>query len=327
MDALGARVPMKCVAAVDVGASKIRVALFDGSRMLRRLESSFPSEGGAGAPAATIVRMARTLLGEGGCSYLEGVGVASIGPLDPRGGEVRGAPNAPIKDFPLRRPLEEAFGVPVIVANDCNAGAWAEYVWGKGSDSRSMAYIAVGTGIGGGVVIGGKLLVGPRGLAAEVGHIVVDVDSVLRCGCGARGHWEALAGGAAVPRLARIAASRWEGPRTEAYTEALEGGLTPERLYSAAREGDAFALHLVDALARIHAAGIASVAAAYDAERVFLGGGALLGGWDLLEEPIRRYLEDYSLPQLGVRVERASFGVDQQLYGAAALVYKPPETL
>ncbi|MEB2836975.1 MAG: ROK family protein [Desulfurococcales archaeon] len=317
-----------CIGAADVGASKIRVALFRGPRLIARRASPFPAAGGPMAPSRLILEMLESLLaGTPGCGGIEALGVASIGPLDPRRGVVEGTPNAPIKSFPLRRPLEEALGVPVVVANDCNAGAWAEYTLGRGSGLDSLAYIAVGTGIGGGVVIGGRLLVGPRGLGAEVGHLVLEASSRARCGCGGRGHWEALASGSAIPRTARILARGWRGPETQALREALRARLGAEALYAYARGGDAFALHVVDYLAGIHAAGIASVTVAYDAQAVFLGGGALLGGWDLLAPRIRAALGEYLGYSVDVRVERCMFGEDQQLYGAASLVLRRPETL
>ena len=318
----------ECVAAVDVGASKIRAAVFKGLQMLARLEEPFPASGGPEAPSRRILAMLRSLLDRAGCpGGLKAVGVASIGPIDPVRGVVEGTPNAPIKSFPLKRPLEEALGVPVIVANDCNAGAWAEYVLGRGGGFRSLAYIAVGTGIGGGVIINGKLLAGPRGLAGEVGHIVLDVNSSVKCGCGGRGHWEALASGSAVPRTARILAGAWRGPGSQAHARAVEGLLTSEELYQHARRGDPFALEVIEYLARVHAAGIASVIVAYDVEAVFLGGGALLGGWDLLGDRLKRALGDYLGYGVDVLVDKCTFGHDQQLYGALALVLREPTLL
>ncbi|MCE4602583.1 MAG: ROK family protein, partial [Desulfurococcales archaeon] len=178
------------------------------------------------------------------------------------------------------------------------------------------------SGVGGGFIVDGRLLVGRRGNAHEVGHIVVDLDSEAVCGCGGLGHWEALASGVNMPRTASLYASTWRGPRSRAYILAREGRLSPEDLYSHARRGDPFASSLADYLNRVHAAGLASVAAAYDPEAVFLGGSVYLNNEDLILPGVRRYLARYSIwpPEL----RRATYGHDAVLYGAAAIALEPP---
>jgi glucokinase len=320
---------------VDLGASRVRVALFRVEpagrepRLVARRAAGFPRAGGPGEPAGLVASLILEALREAGLgpAAVEAVGVASIGPLDRREGSVVGAPNAPIPSFPLRRPLEAELGVPVVVENDCNAGAWGEYVLGRGRGLGSLVYVAVGTGVGAGAVVGGRLLVGPRGLAAEAGHVVLDPWSPLECGCGGRGHWEALASGSRLPGAARLLATRWEGPETPALAEARSGRLGYPELARHAGAGDPFALHVAEWLASIHAAGIATLIAAYDPQAVYLGGGALLGAWSLLYPRILEALRRLEPYRLGVPVERATFGGDASLYGALALALRPPETI
>ena len=307
------------VIAVDLGATNLRVALFEDGSLVRVVRSRTPREGGRESIARAIVSMARSLLGG---DRPDAVGIDSIGPLDLERGWVVGTPNHPLRTFPLRGPVEEGLGAPVYLYNDCVAAVWGEKVLGSGRGMRDLGYITISSGIGGGFIVDGRLLLGRRGNAHEVGHIVVDLDSGALCGCGGMGHWEALASGANIPRTATLYASSWGGPASRAYELAREGSLSPEALYSLARQGDPFASSLVDYLNRVHAAGLASVAAAYDPEAVFLGGSVYLNNEDLILPGVKRYLARYSIwsPEL----RRATYGHDAVLYGAAAVALEPP---
>ncbi|MDM7274811.1 MAG: ROK family protein [Thermoprotei archaeon] len=304
--------------AVDVGASRLKIGVFEGLNIVRRVELETPKTGG---PLA----VARTIVDNVGFEKFESVGVASIGPLDLERGWVVNTPNNPLKTFALRDPLSEAFKAPVIVANDCMAAAWGEHVLGGGVGVGDLAYITISTGVGVGVVVDGRLLVGRRGNAHEAGHIVVDVDSGVRCGCGGLGHWEALASGANIPRIASIKAGEWGGD-SDAWRLALGGSLSPEALYAMARAGDPFAVRLVDYINRVHASGIASVIAAYDPEVIFVGGSIYLNNEDLMVEGILKYIREYSLLE-PPPIRRATFGDDSVLYGALAIALNPPREL
>jgi glucokinase len=293
------------VLAVDVGASRLRVALFDGTVMVERVEVDTPRVGDS-------LSVVRAIAGIASRFSFDVIGVASIGPLDLEKGWVIGTPNNPLRSFALRDPLVELFRKPVVIANDCVAAVW-------------VAYVTISTGVGVGVVVDGRLLVGRRGNSHEAGHVVVDLDSGVRCGCGGLGHWEALGSGANIPRLAYVKALEWGGD-SRAWRLAVEGTLTPEALYSLARSGDVFALKLVDYINRVHAAGLASVVAAYDPQVVFLGGSIFLKNKDLILEGVRRYIREYSLlepPEL----RDATFGEDSVLYGALAIALKTPPEL
>ena len=254
------------------------------------------------------------------------MGVASIGPLDYAEGWVRGAPNAPVREFPLRRPIEEALGAPVVLENDVNAAAWGEYLLARRRGPRSLVFVAVGTGIGAGVVVGGRILRGPRGLAGEAGHIVVDPWSGVRCGCGGLGHWEALASGSRLPQAAVRLASSWRGPETPASREASRGRLGYPELARALQGGDPFARHLLGWLARVHAAGLATLTAAYDPDVIVVGGGAALGVWEHLAEPLDRAYRELAPYGRAAPVEPATYGRLAGLYGALALALSAPET-
>lgn len=309
------------VLAVDVGATRLRVAYFEDSEMVWRRETSTPREGDYLSIARAV-----TSLAPPGEEKIDRVSVATIGPLDLRRGWVVNTPNNPIKSFALREPLEEAYKTPVLVLNDCVAAAWGEYVLSRRMSVRNLLYVTISSGIGGGAVVDGSLLLGRDGNAHEIGHIVVDYRSDARCGCGGRGHWEAIGGGANIPSLARLEASRWRGENTEALRLAERGELSPVLLYLLARRGDSFALHLVREINEAHAAGLASSIAVYDPEVVVLGGGIALNNYDLIVPDVVRKLRDY-LPRDPPPIELSRFGDNSVLYGALAVALEPPRSL
>jgi len=309
---------------VDVGASKIRVCISSGSGLVeKKLVTKFPSSGEPDSVARIIAGLAEKLL-EG--RKPAAIGVGSIGPLDLRRGWVVNAPNASIKSFPLREPLEKTLGCRVVLANDCAAAVWGEYMYGGGRGFRDLGFITISSGIGGGFIVDGKLLVGWRGNAHEVGHLVLDYKSRLKCGCGGRGHWEALASGSRLRNYVMLRAREERIPGSRGWRTAYKRGLEPEELYALAREGDEFALMIVDELNRIHAAGIASVIAAYDPQVIFLGGAVFLRNKELIMQGITRYLREYSIHEPPIIME-ASFGEDAVLVGALALAENPPSEL
>lgn len=306
------------VLAVDVGATRLRIALFDDIRMVKRVEVETPRVGDSLSVARTIIDLASNL-------DFDVIGVASIGPLDLERGWVVGTPNNPLRSFALRDPLVEAFRKPVVIANDCVAAVWGEFILGDGRGLSELAYVTISSGIGVGVIVDGRLLVGRRGNSHEAGHIVVDLSSNVRCGCGGLGHWEALASGSNIPRVAQVKAMEWSGD-SEAWRLAVQGGLTAETLYKMARLGDPFALRLVDYINRVHAAGLASIIAAYDPEVIFMSGSVFLNNSDLILDGVRRYIRDYSLFE-PPEIRRSTFGDNAVLYGALAIALKTPEEL
>ncbi|MEM0366739.1 MAG: ROK family protein [Acidilobaceae archaeon] len=306
------------VLAVDVGASKLRIAIFHGLDLVYRIIIDTPRNGGPYAVANAIIRYARDY-------RFDVASIASIGPLDLVRGWVTGTPNNPLRDFALRDPIYKSFNVPVYIANDCVASVWGEYILGNGRGLNDIVYVTISTGIGVGAIVDGHLLVGRRGNSHEAGHIVLDLNSSLKCGCGGLGHWEALAGGSNISKLAKLKAL--ESTYTSKGREiALSGGMSSEILYRLAREGDVFALNLVDYLNRVHAAGLASLIAVYDPEAIFIGGSIYIYNEDLIAPGIMKYIREYSLLE-PPPIRRATFDQDSGLYGALAIALKTPQEI
>ncbi len=314
------------VLAVDVGATRTRIAVFrvegSGLRMVERFESRTPSTGD-GEEFARILASWAAELAEN--HAVDAAGVGTIGPLDLRKGVVTEPPNIAARNIPLKRVLEGRLGVPVRVVNDCVAAVYAEYLVGAGRGYRNVVYLTLSTGIGAGAVVDGHLLLGKDGNAHEVGHIVVAYQLPVKCGCGGMGHWEALAGGSSVWRLARLLAIGWRGPETELLRRSLEGRVTAEDVFKAYYSGDGFAKTVVDELIRVNAAGIASVINVYDPEVLVLGGSIVLRNrWivDAVAREAGRYVTN-RMPRITV----TGFGDDVVLYGAALIAAKPPRHL
>ena len=137
---------------------------------------------------------------------ISGIGVASIGPLDLKRGGIASPANLPYRFIPLVKPLEEASGSKVALMNDANAAVLGERRFGAGKEHPDLVFITLSTGIGGGAIVDGHLLIGKDGNAAEIGHMVVDSEERLTCGCGRRGHWEAYCSGRNLPNLAALLA-------------------------------------------------------------------------------------------------------------------------
>ena len=297
--------------AIDIGGTKIIAALFRDDEILVEERIPTPTHGLEEVLHALVSRVLR----ESGTRSVRRAGVAAPGPLDLGRGLIREAPNIRQRTVDIVAALKGLVREAVI-SNDAVAAAWAEKVLvGAPSD---YALITIGTGIGGGIVLSGEPLLGRRGGAHEVGHMVVSLEGPP-CGCGGRGHWEALAGGAWIERTLRMI---WPG--IGCSSEPPRG---PEDLYRRARSGDECSLEAIGFLARVHAAGIASVAAAYDPEIVYLAGGLYWAGRDLYMPRIRDLLGEYAMKGQAPRLLDATYGPRQTLYGAYAIAIRPPRRL
>jgi glucokinase len=220
---------------------------------------------------------------------VEAIGVGAAGLVEWPDGHIRWAPNNAYRALPLRRLLHDATGLPVVVDNDANTAAWAEAR--LGSSASYMAFLTIGTGVGGGLVLDGQLYRGSTGIGAEVGHLVVDPDGPYRCGCGNVGCLEAVASGTALGRYGREAATA----DPEGLLAKLAGGaenVTGETVFTAAQAGDPTAHSLFARLGRWLGIGIASLVTLYDFELIVIGGGVMAAD-NLLLTPTRTSFEQF----------------------------------
>jgi glucokinase len=206
----------------------------------------------------------------------------------------------------------------VVLGNDCNLAALGEWQHGAGQGVRHLVYLAIGTGIGGGAIIDGRLLLGAHGLAAEFGHMLVDPDAPV-CGCGQPGHLESLASGPAIGRrFAELQAERSTGDiPAQGYSASAVG--------KAAAQGDPLALRVIADAGTIIGRHLASLVHAFDPERIVLGGGVSQLG-ELILEPIRHaFASSLMHPAYRdqVTIAAAALGDDAGLIGAMLLAREP----
>jgi glucokinase len=307
---------------IDLGGTKIAGVLVSATGVVVAQErvATRPEEG----YAAVIARMAECArrLQQAVREPVAGIGVGAAGMTDSRTGVVIGASNLKWTNVPLRNLLTDHLradgSVPIWVDKDTNAAALGEMLYGAGRGSRDFLYVTVGSGIGGGMVLGGRLYRGAREGASEVGHLVIDPQGPL-CGCGKRGCVEALASGPAIARQAQ-AALREQGLST--WREVKLEAISAVEVVEAARAGDALALSILE-----HAGRTIGIALAYyvdinNPDRIIVGGGVAEAG-ELLLGPIRRTLEQRALPVNAqtAQVLPAGLGSESGAVGAAALVW------
>jgi len=252
---------------------------------------------------------------------LDAIAISIPGLVDPDAGIVRkfDTPEGEVlENLDLRSPLEDAFGIPVVLENDCTASALGELYFGQREAHDCVLHVTFGTGIGGGVVENGQVLRGESGQAGEFGLLPVAPESDLSS-TGVTGAWEAFCSGRGIPRYVRHRLEtdgEWAAEDTE-FTQSVANGdsLSAPMVFTAAAEGDPFAQSSLEQLSRYNAAGIGALCNAFNPGLVTLGGGVALNNQEWLLEGIERYLEAYCFvdrPSLSI----TPLGEEIGLYGA-----------
>jgi len=304
--------------AVDIGATNIRVAVGDErSLKAKRSEATDRLNGPEGVPRQ-IARMIRSLGAEP-----KAVGIGSIGPLDVKRGAIGATPNFAFKHIPIVAPLEEELGVPVMIVNDCSAAVVGEHLYGAGRGLDNLFYVTMSTGLGGGAIVDGHALNGKDGNAPEIGHLTVDPDSELVCGCGCSGHWEAHCSGANIPKFARVLLRNrdLEGGQLLKMVGGDLGKLTSEMVFDAARKRDRDALYVVGEIGKVNAVGFADIVNAFDPELITIGGSVALNNPELILEPIKNGVDQHLINRKP-DIKLTPLGADVVLYGGLAVAGK-----
>lgn len=309
------------VIGVDLGGTQVRAALSDATgQIYRRVATATKADEGQDAVIERIKSLIDQVWPKPDQGTVKAIGLAAPGPLDPTSGVIVFAPNLPGWDMvPLRNIIAGAYGLPTFLGNDANLAALAENRYGAGRDIADMIYITVSTGVGGGIITHGGMLLGSHGFAAEVGHMTVEAQGA-RCLCGNSGCLEAYASG---PSIARHAVEALHQGATSMVTDMVAGDLsriTAKELHDAAKAGDRLAQAEFRRAGFYLGVGITSLLHLFNPRMIVLGGsvmkvGALLTDaiWEVIRARVpHQYWE-------GLSIVSAALGDDVVLIGAIAL--------
>jgi glucokinase len=248
------------------------------------------------------------------------IGVATPGTMDIPAGLILDPPNLkPWRNVPVRQYIADRFKKPTAFQNDANAAAFGEYWSGAGRGTHSMVLFTLGTGIGGGIVVGDVVIEGEHSHGAEVGHMKLQMTEPRLCGCGKRGCFEAYASATAVVKRTREALEQDGGKSLLHSKENWDEGLTARDVFDAAAKGDALASRIVEETAFYLAVGAANLMHIIDPDMVVFGGGMIAAGEPFLER-IRHHIREVALPVPAerTRIVYAQLGGDAGFIGAAA---------
>jgi glucokinase len=309
--------PMVTIIAVDIGGTQIRAAAFRRGNTTPEVVKRTPTRG-EGTSFERMCGLIQSVWPEQGT--VEKIVIALPGPLNPETGVIFSAPNIPgWENFPIGPELEKRFGVRTKIGNDANLAALGEWRFGAGQGHHHVLYLTISTGIGGGVISDNHLLLGARGLATELGHIQVLPDGPL-CGCGQRGHLEALGSGPAIARYVQ--------EQIASGTDSMLKGekkITAKEVSQAAAQGDALAIQAIAQAGTYIGQALASFLHIFNPSVVIFGGGVSFSG-DLLFEPIRTALKAHLMDPsylTDLVMTNAALGDDAGLMGALALGLMP----
>jgi glucokinase len=293
---------------LDIGGSFLKGAIVNPSGKVEERVHEPIAKDSIDTLIAQLERATRSLAGSAGARAV-GVGIPGI--VEQETARVRNAPNVPVLNgFSLAQDLHRRTGLETFLENDANAAALAEAWRGAGRDSKDQLFVSLGTGIGAGIILGGRIWAGKSGYAGEIGHIQVDPQGV-QCGCGARGCLETIAG---IWGWVRRAAEALQTRESSLRGQALD----PEAIVDAARSGDAVALEVVDGTARALGVGIGACLNLLNLDRVVLGGGVAAAG-DFLLERVTNEVRARCFPQVfaDASFRLAELGGDAGVVGAA----------
>ena len=309
---------------VDVGGTNVKIALVD-----KKGEIKFPktvptrAEMGYEYTIGNIQQSIKDLISEAGIekSALEGIGFGFPGQIDCDKGIVRLAPNIPgWVNVPISEIMQKEFNVPVKVDNDVRCAALAELNYGAGVGCKNLICITVGTGIGSGLIINGKIVRGASNAAGEIGHIKLEMHDGLLCGCGDRGCLEAYASGPSIVAMAKEYVMGGKSAKFREIAGSIDA-ITPAIVAQAANEGDAVAKKIFEIMGEYIGIGLTSVVNLLNPEKIVIGGGVADAG-DILLEPLRKTLKSRTMPIQGgaVEVVPAQLGNTAGIIGSSLLI-------
>lgn len=316
----------KLAVGIDLGATHMRVCI--GNRegtFLRRVTRNMEVGDEVEDYLNGVVAGVEEAIGETSHQDIEGIGVASIGPLDIRRGGIARPANLPYRFIPILEWLDDRFDLETTLVNDANAAALGEKTYGAGKKEVNLIYITLSTGIGGGAIVDDHLLLGKDGNATEIGHMTIDPSDRLTCGCGKRGHWEAYCSGKNIPQFAKLLVRGlsdshrhvWGGSKLIA-----EPTLSTRSVFEEARRRDKAARFVVGEIGKLNSVGVANCTNLYDPSLITLGGGVALNNPGLILPPIKRLVRKHAFNRIP-KIMITPLGDDAGLLGALSAAFEP----
>ena len=293
----------KIVLAIDIGGSKIRGGLITKKgEIKKKIEEKTPNKGNSGRVLTKkILEIAEKLYNPS----IIGIGVGSAGLLNLKKGIISNPTNIFFDKVEVVKPLRKKFSKKVTLLNDGSAGLLGEIYFGENKNCKNAVYITISSGIGGGVMVNGKLLFGKEGNAGEIGHMIVETKYNLPCSCEqGKNHWEAYCSGINLPRFLRI----FSGLKIK----------KTEDIFSEARKGSVKVLNFLEEVGKINGQGISNVIAAYDPEIIIIGGAVFLENKKFLLPYLKKNIDNLLTPP---KIIPASLKENAPLLGAAAAVF------
>ncbi|MBN1639805.1 MAG: ROK family protein [Anaerolineae bacterium] len=315
----------KYILGADIGGTKLAAVLAtrEGKVLHKRRLPTEAARGSAFGVARLISMLHRTIEETGVAAQdIAGIGVACGSPMDAEQGIILGPPNLQTwNPVPIVAILEAEFAICAQLENDANAGALAEWLYGAGRGKRNVVYMTMGTGIGGGLILDGRLYRGANGNAGEVGHMRVVPRGGPQCGCGKRGCLEAFCSGPSIARRTREALLSTSEPSALRALAGSPEAVTPEHLFAAARQGDVLALRIVDETAHYMGIGLANIIQALNPELIVLGTIATEQG-DFFLDRVRAIVRQETWPQMyaAVQILPSPLGSAVGDYGAISVI-------
>ena len=283
--------------AIDLGATNTRLGMVsENGDIKKQIVLKTPNEGTSAAVIPSfLIKSVKNFLSHEEFVTTEGIGISTAGPVDTTHGILINPPNIPFHDIPLVGPLQDSFNLPVYLANDCHCGVIGEVLFGSAQGSDNVVYITMSTGIGGGVILDGNLLIGRGGNAAEIGHFTVDTTYNLKCGCGHFGHWEGYASGRYIPQFFQA----W--CKCNSYTQGESTIAESKEIFRWVHRGDPQMSRFIDELGQINSRGISDVIVAYDPETIILDGSVVINNKVHIVPPMVKKIDRFlPLPNIVV---------------------------
>jgi glucokinase len=294
------------VVSIDVGAVNLRAALVDrDSKKLRKVHKE-------AVDCEDLMRQIYSIVDKIG--KFRGIGISMPGTLDMNRGILCYSPNLNLRNINVVELMQDRYHVDVSLSNDETAAVMGEKLFGAGKKLGNVVHLTLGTGIGCGVILNDRLLLGKDGNAHEVGHVTIDASGAMRCGCGAMGHWEAYCSGRDIPNFARLLLdTRYRNEKS-----VLKGmrKLSTRSVYGAARS-DKVAAKIVNEVGRLNAIGIANIIDCYDPELITIGGAIALNHQSTVLKPILAQVKSHAINKVP-KIMITPLGETASLYGAVA---------